>query len=222
DVNGYTATDLNHMMKFQRLAELHQQKGSSECITDAVDGGAAVACDFEINPGLHDARDAPGYARPALERGIVSFAMRGYDPLALGFVGATDTHDGTMGNVGERAWPGAFGAIDNTPGRRLGWKPRALNPGGITGIWAEENTRDALWAALERRETFATSGPKIRVRFYEYAGLKNPCADPRFPARIVKRGGVPMGGTMTYRGTAPSFLVYALQDETPLASVDIV
>jgi len=152
----------------------------------------------------------------------VSAATGGYDPLKFGFVGATDTHDGTMGNVGESGWPGTFGAIDNTPARRLGFFPLGMNPGGITGIWAEENTRAALWAALERRETFATSGPAIRVRFYEYTGLPDPCADPRFPAQVVAAGGIPMGGTMAYAGEAPSFVVYALQDETPLASVDIV
>ncbi len=221
DVNGYTATDLNHMMKFQRLAEIHQQKGNSECSTDALDGGAAVACDFEMAP-LLDPADARGFARSGLEEGIASFAARGYDPQQFGFVGSTDTHDATMGNVGSRTWPGSLGAIDNTPVRRLQWSPLTVNPGGMTGIWAEENTRDALWAALERRETFATSGPKIRVRFYEYTGPENPCADPRFPLRIVKRGGVPMGGTMAYRGRAPSFVVYALQDETPLESVDLV
>ena len=221
DVNGYTATDLNHMIKFQRLAEIHQQKGNSECGTDAVDGGAAVACDFETVP-LHDPADARGFARSGLEQGIASFATRNYDPHQFGFVGASDTHNATMGNVGSRTWPGSLGAIDNTPARRLQWAPLGVNPGGITGIWAEENTRDALWAALQRRETFATSGPKIRVRFYEYARLNDPCADPRFPLRIVKRGGVPMGGTMAYRGTSPRFVVYALQDETPLDSVDIV
>ena len=221
NLNGYSATDLNRMMKFQRLAEIHQSKGNSECVTDPADTGAAVACDFETGrefaPG-----DAPGYARPGLEQGIARFAARGYDPLKFGFVGSTDTHDATMGNVGQQAWPGVFGAADNTPARRLQFGPLTMNPGGITGIWAEQNTRDALWAALERRETFATSGARIRVRFYEYTGLRDPCGDPRFPARIVKRGGVPMGGTMAYKGAPPSFVVYALQDQMPLASVDLV
>ena len=221
-VDGFTATDLNRMLKYQRLVEIHQHKANSECLTDTVDGGATIACDFEVNPELTQPVDAPGYVRAALEQGLSRFATRGYDPFPMGFVGATDNHDGTMGNVGESTWPGFIGSRDNTAVRRLTRNPFKTNPGGITGIWAEENTRDALWAALQRREAFATSGPKIRVRFYEYTGPSNPCADPRFPAQVVSAGGVPMGGTMRYTGTAPSFVVYALQDETPLASVDIV
>jgi hypothetical protein len=220
-LGGYGAPDLNRMMRFQRLAEIHQHKASSECITDTADTGAVTACDFEVNPEYAFPEDPPGYARPGLESGLARFASRGYDPLHFGFVGATDNHDGTMGNAAEATWPGFIGSMDNTPLRRLTRNPFKTNPGGITGIWAEENTRDALWAALERRETFATSGPKIRVRFYEYTG-GDPCADPGFPADVVSRGGVPMGGTMTYAGSAPSFVVYALQDATPLAAVDVV
>ncbi|HLY38085.1 MAG TPA: DUF3604 domain-containing protein, partial [Candidatus Binatia bacterium] len=221
-IDGFTATDLNRMLKYQRLVEIHQHKANSECLTDTVDGGATVACDFEVNPALTQPVDAPGYARAAMKDGLSRFVTRGYDPFAFGFVGATDNHDGTMGNVGEATWPGFIGAQDNTAVRRLTRNPFKTNPGGITGIWAEENTREALWAALRRRETFATSGPKIRVRFYEYTGSGNPCADPRFPAQVVNDGGVPMGGTMRYAGAAPRFVVYALQDQTPLASVDIV
>jgi hypothetical protein len=220
-IDGYNAPDLNRMMKFQRLAEIHQHKANSECLTDTADTGEVTACDFEVNPTFAFPGDPPGYARPGLESGLTRFAARGYDPLHFGFVGATDNHDGTMGNVGEATWPGFIGSMDNTPLRRLTRNPFKVNPGGITGIWAEENTREALWAALVRRETFATSGPKIRVRFYEYTG-GNPCADPGFPADVVSRGGVPMGGTMAYAGSAPSFVVYALQDETPLAAVDVV
>ena len=220
-LNGYTAPDLNRMMKFQRLAEIHQHKASSECLTDTADTGAVSACDFEVNPDYAFPGDNVGYARPGLESGITRFATRGYDPLHFGFVGDTDNHDGTMGNVGEQTWPGFIGSQDNTPLRRLTRNPLKVNPGGITGVWAEENTRDAIWAALVRRETFATSGPKLRVRFYEYTGA-DPCADPGFPADVVGRGGVPMGGTMTYAGSPPSFVVYALQDETPLAAVDLV
>jgi hypothetical protein len=220
-LGGYTAPDLNRMMKFQRLAEIHQHKASSECLTDTADTGAVTACDFEVNPVYATPGDTPGYARPALESGLARFASRGYDPLHFGFVGATDNHDGTMGNVAEASWPGFIGSMDNTPLRRLTRNPFKTNPGGITGIWAEENTRDALWAALQRRETFATSGPKIRVRFYEYTG-GDPCADPGFPAGVVSGGGIPMGGTMSYAGSSPSFVVYALQDATPLAAVDLV
>src|SRR5262249_54152336 len=96
------------------------------------------------------------------------------------------------------------------------------NPGGVTGVWAEENTRESIWAALKRRETFATSGPRIALRFYAYNDLADPCADGSFPAQLISAGAIPMGGTLAQQQTAPSFLVYAMKDETDLAAVDIV
>ncbi len=222
-IAGYTATDLNRLRKYQRLAEIHQHKASSECLTDTADGGAVSVCAFEVNPTLDQPADAPGYARPALEAGLVRFAERGYDPLTFGFVAATDNHNGTMGRVGESSFTGHVGTRDNQPIPRLtGSRLRLFNPGGLAGAWAEENTRDALWGAYKRRETFATSGPRIKVRFYEATGLANPCADPDFPKQVVEGGGVPMGGLTRDKGAAPTFVVYALQDQTPLAAVDIV
>ncbi|MGH7893355.1 MAG: DUF3604 domain-containing protein, partial [Candidatus Binatia bacterium] len=211
----------NRMMKLQRLVEVHQHKANSECLTDTADTGAVTACDFEVHPGLVAPTNAPGYARPGLEEGITRFAASGYDPLKFGFLGATDNHDATPGNVGESTFSGNLGSRDNTPEQRL--KTFSMyNPGGITGVWAEENTREAIWAALRRRETFATSGPRLTIRFYAYTGLADPCADPDFPRQVVGAGGVPMGGTIEHAAPDPSFVIYALQDQVPLASVDIV
>ena len=223
DFAGYTPTDLDLMMQFQKLVEIHQHKGNSECLTDSADSGAVTACDFEVDPADARPQDQPGYVRPGLESGITTFAASGFNPLQMGFVGATDNHDGTPGNVGESTWPGFVGAIDNRPALRLRGETRnRRNPGGVTGVWAEENTRESIWAALQRRETFATSGPRIAVRFYAYADLPAPCSDPSFPAQVVDAGAVPMGGTLPDEGSAPSFVVYAMQDQQKLAAVDIV
>ncbi|MFN8544558.1 MAG: DUF3604 domain-containing protein [Candidatus Binatia bacterium] len=221
DFAGYAPEDVARMARYQRLAEIHQHKGNSECLTDTADDGAVTTCDFELETGDTDAASAPGYVRPALERGLAQFAGEKLDPLQLGFVGATDTHDATPGNVGETSWPGHSGLNDNTPARRL-TRIGGQNPGGLTGVWAEENTREAIWAALMRREVFATSGPRIRVRFYAFTGPMDPCTDPDFPAQLVAAGGVPMGGTLVEPGSIPRFVVYALPDAAPLAAVDLV
>jgi hypothetical protein len=223
NVTGYTSTQFDLMMHYQKLVEIHQHKGNSECLTDTADTGAVTACDFEVDPADTAPTDLPGYVRPGLEAGITTLAASGFNPLQMGFVGATDNHDGTPGNVGESTWPGFVGANDNTPEQRLQNETKnKRNPGGITGVWAEENTRESIWAALQRRETFATSGPRIAVRFFAYSGLANPCGDPSFPAQLVAAGAVPMGGTMTHRTNAPRFVVFAMQDQAPLAAVDIV
>src|SRR5262249_31411145 len=149
------------------------------------------------------------------------FAKQGTNPLKLGFVGATDTHNATAGNVDERNWPGNSGVKDNTPALRLN-DVAGQNPGGLTGGGAEENTRESIGAGRYRREVFATSGPRIKVRFYAYTGTLEPCHDAEFPASLVSRGAVPMGGILPPQSTEASLVVYALQDETPLAEVDIV
>lgn len=221
DTTGFDAVDFDRMARYQRLAELHQHKGNSECLTDTSDSGEVRNCTFEIETGDDGPESVPAYLRPAVERGLEFWSETRTNPLMLGFVGATDTHNATGGNVGETAWPGNSGINDNTTELRL-TGIGGQNPGGITGIWAEENTRPALWAALMRRETFATSGPRIRVRFYAFRGTADPCADPDFPNQVLAAGGVPMGGTIGEGDGPPRFVVYALPDATPLQAVDLV
>ena len=112
-------------------------------------------------------------------------------------------------------WQGHVGSIDDTPaGRLAAWYH---NPGGITGAWAEQNTRDAIFAALQRRETFATSGPRIVVRFYEVGNTNDYCGvdggGGGFPGNVIAAGGVPMGGTMAAGSAAANFVVSALKDD---------
>jgi Protein of unknown function (DUF3604) len=142
----------------------------------------------------------------------------GVNPFKLGFVGGTDDHNGLPSEVAENNWNGGHGEEDGSVQARRtggvgGWaKGKDLNPGAITGAWATENTRAAIWDAMEHRETFATSGPRIKVRFFGGAGLP---ADTKDPVAMVKTGyskGVPMGGTLTALATAPTFTAYAMKD----------
>src|SRR4029450_1876272 len=87
------------------------------------------------------------------------------NPFRLGFVGGTDTHDGNAGDVAEAGWVGAQGRNDGSPAAWISGNLRT-NPGGLTVVWAEENSRDAVFSAFRRRETYATSGTRPIVRFF--------------------------------------------------------
>ena len=168
----------------------------------------------------------PGYIRNGLARGL-EISVYEDNPLEMGFVGSTDTHNATPGRTSEEQWPGHVGNSDDTTALRLTDVPR-FNPGGMTGVWAPQNTRDEIFAALERRETFATTGPRMIVRFYSMDGITSDeeaaayCADPLFPANLVADGATPMGSRGEASGSAPYLFVSALKDDVDLSDVDIV
>jgi len=221
---------IQQMNRFQRLTEIHQHKGNSECYV----GDAATddpTCDFEHVPDAGGGSDFPqNFVRHALGEGISTYAaMRDAgqpptNPMQMGIEGATDDHNGIPGYVAQDTWQGHVGYTDDTAAGRL--KAWYHNPGGLTGVWAEQNTRDRIFAALQRRETFATSGPRIAVRFYEVWSAADYCgADAgggAFPGNVINAGGVPMGGTFVAGSGSPSFVVAALQDTAALAEVDII
>ena len=151
-------------------------------------------------------------------QGLAYEQKLGADPFKLGFVGGTDDHNGLPSEVAENNWNGGHGPEDGSVKARRegevgGWaKGKDLNPGAITGVWAVENTRAAIWDSMASRETFATSGPRIKVRFF--GGVDLP-ADTKDPVALVRTGyekGVPMGGTMSGLTKAPTFTAYAMKD----------
>lgn len=208
---------LQQMNRYQRLVEIYQNKGNSECYPGS--GSTDPACAFEQFQPDEPAR---AFVRSGLERGLKTFASYGVNALQLGIIAATDDHNGLPGYVKEDTWQGHAGAMDDTPLKRLRIPTRS--PGGITGVWAPQNTREDIYAALYRRETFGTSGPRIAVRFYQVWGASNYCTGA-FPGNALAAGAVPMGGTMSSppsTGAAPQFVVSALEDTEALAEVDII
>lgn len=188
------------------LVEITQHKGASECRLGA--GSEDELCDFELLPYdsfmgrfLPFARQTPAainFTRTALGAGLAHAARLGVNPFAFGVIGSTDTHLGTPGLTRE-AWLGGHGGAGIPLGEAI---PDALldpieyNPGGLAVVWAEENSRHALFSALQRREAYATSGPRITLRFFAGFGLDPAlCADPDFVAKAYA-GGVPMGGDL--------------------------
>jgi hypothetical protein len=224
-VDPADAAEALRRQTLEPLVEIHQIKGNSECRFDRIAGvGIGTTdelCTFEQDRFPHQGPDAmPGIhqyprrnlVRPTLEDGLALEETLGANPFRFGFVGSTDTHSATAGDTDETDWGGAQGNTDGSPALQIGENMRT-NPGGLTVAWAEENSRDALFAALRRRETYATSGTRPVVRFFagELAGVA--CGSPDFVARAYVTG-TPMGGEIgTPRGgDGLRFAVWALKD----------
>lgn len=161
------------------------------------------------------------YARQALKDGLALEDTKGFNPFKFGFGAAADSHN-TAVPYRQGNYFGGHTFSDGTPEARMAgtivagmFDARTESTAGLTGVWAEENTREALFAAMQRKETFAVSGPQIQVRFFGGWGY---AADLQGAADWVKAGyaqGVPMGGDLPpAAGKAPSFVVWAAKDPT--------
>jgi hypothetical protein len=208
------------------LVELHQLKGNSECRYDRIAARGVQTedelCAFEQLRDAHQGPDAEplpveqyparNLVRNALKDGLRFEESLGVNPFQLGFVGSTDTHNATGGNTDEAVWEGGEGNGDASPRRQIDDNMRN-NPGGLAVVWAEENSRDAIFAALARRETYATSGTRPVVRFFggDLDGVD--CDDPGF-LDAAYASGTTMGGEIgPVRGDrSPRFAVFAAKD----------
>lgn len=205
------------------VAEITQQKGTSE--THPALAPNDEFANFELFTELLLSGGTPGkvsgsYFREAWGNGVRLQAEQGFNPFQFGVVGATDNHSGTSA-VEEGNYTGSRGPdSDGTPTLRQptelwGGLPRqSFSASGLTAVWAEENTRSSLFAALRRRETYATTGPHLRVRLF--AGWDLPADLHRRPDReaVGYRIGVPMGSVLEGpdRGRAPVIAVWAVKD----------
>lgn len=165
------------------------------------------------------------YARPALKLGLSQQAKLGINPFKFGMAGGTDSHTSLATADDNNFWGKlasnephnlrisqpwhpllkGFGALSN------GW---SMTASGYTAIWAKENTRESLFAAMKRKEVYATTGPRMRVRFF---GGWNYKQDDAYRPDLVRTGylkGVPMGGDLTHspKNSAPAFLIRAVKD----------
>jgi hypothetical protein len=162
------------------------------------------------------------YARSALKNGVKMEAELGVNPYKFGLVGSTDAHT-ALPAVEEDNFFGKTSSSEPSADRAthpfvktdkaviMGWEQTAS---GYAAVWAAENTREAIFDAMKRRETYATTGPRMIVRFFGGWDFEPGDANNRLPARIGYTKGVPMGGDLSAAptGKAPSFLVAALKD----------
>lgn len=220
----------NRRARWEPLVEVTQIKGNSEAhpflSPNDEYAGFGVSGWEQGNLTLQTAKTeemlAGDYAREALKRGLLVQQQTGTNPFKFGMIGSTDSHTG-LATGDENNFFGKNVQMEPGPERAMkiykqaeagaiyGWQYLA---GGYAAVWAQENTRAALFDAMHRREVYATTGPRIRLRFfggYEYSPQMSSLAD------IAPEGyrlGVPMGGDLppSKVGQAPAFLLSALKD----------
>jgi hypothetical protein len=214
----------------ERLSEMKQIKGQSET-TPLLSPNDEFA-NFEVLNYLlgFPAGRAPhisgSYIREAYEHGLAMEATRGYNPYKFGLMGGSDSHNSGTPYRQDNFYGGhAFndGELKQRMSGHIfaGMDTRLENPAGLSGVWAEENTREAIFDAMKRKETFATSGPRIQVRFFgsweKFEELK-PAGSWAKDKTWVKQSyakGVPMGSDLPEKKSgAPSFVVWAVKDPT--------
>jgi len=247
------AEEAKKWQRFQPLVEIHQIKGTSECRFDPRFGEGVDTsdedCAFELlgstslaaaaGAGSGEAEapadtDPRTMVRNVLKAGLdIQDKYNGINPFKVGFVGATDNHNGTMSWTPENeTYFGHEGIEDYQPTRRI--NSTQNNSGGLGVVWAEQNRRDSIFAALKRKETYATSGTRPIVRFF--GGWNFDETPDICQGNFVKAGyrnGVPMGGDLPRRPSSqsPDFIVSAIADDfvgdgrpqaTPLQKVQII
>ena len=228
DGNAMTADYAKERVRWEPLMEVTQFKGDSE--THPYVSPDDEFADYEswdrfagFSTDPHEDRMfAAEYARPALRSGLALFSELGVNPFKFGLIGSTDSHTGIASGDEDNFW-GKFTWHEASANRALErfvnipditqmeWEMAAS---GYAAVWAQANTRESLYAALKRKETYATTGPRMTVRLF--GGWDFTEADLNRPnwVEIGYGKGVPMGGDLAARGenSAPTFLVSALKD----------
>ena len=213
--------------RIEPLLEVMQHKGDSECWYGP--GVEDELCAFEKLPFDNFAGSfyrklaklptpMTGFARRVLLAGLQYEDEIGVNPWRLGLIAATDTHLGVPGAVSEEDYMGHGGAGKPATASSEPRLPDTLeyNPGGLAGVWAEENSRDSLFNAMRRREVFGTSGPRISLRFFGGWNYSQSLCNSSNVARRAYAGGTPMGGTMdpkpAWNRGGPEFVALAVRD----------
>ncbi len=250
-LDPFNKIDAQRRAKFEPLVEIYQDKGSSECRWDPrYKRGVETRdefCNFEIldDSTLAGASGVGGsgggddstpedfnpraYVRNVWKAGLEIAEREGFDganPFKMGVVAASDSHTGVMGfHPEDDSWPGHLGIDDAWPMSR----PSTIqnSTGGHSVVWAEENSRDSIFAALRRKETYGTSGTRLTVRFFGGWKFKDNMCETNFVPKGYKKG-VPMGGDLPPKPNwvqAPKFIVAAWMDDyinTPLEQIHII
>ena len=238
-INGsdFDRTYSSSRQKWEPLYEVTQVKGDAEAHPYL--SPADEYADFEtwdqgnlrMTPKKPDMLSGE-YARAALKNGLGIEAKTGVNPFKFGLIGATDTHN-SLSTADDENFYGKF--VDSLPGAErtqtsLGdrlWDNWRLSASGYTAVWAEENTREAIFDALKRKEAYASTGPRILLRFFGgWDYKKSDLKKPNFFAAEAYAKGVPMGGDLTQNQnkTKPVFVFKVAKDPrgNPIDKLQIV
>ena len=271
DISGFSLETQRayraHRNAYDRLAEIVQHKGASECINGATDilGDIDELCDVEqlrqygartmkaettkialsigysnSEPCSDDDLDkkdniykgfclsSNDYVRGAMLEGMKVEQTGQANPFEFGFIGSTDTHISAAGAVEEDGWEGHIAYEVDLEGRlgdaSLGRHNRLVsNPGGLAGVYAVENSRDAIFHSMKRREAFATSGPRIEPRFFAGQFEETICGQENW-LELAYAQGTPMGSKLPAQEEPFQLLVQASSDpmSLPLSEIQIV
>lgn len=212
--------------RYEPITEIMQIKGSSE--THPILSSEDDFANFELlGESLFTQSSLPStmkgsYMRDALRTGMEMSHSEGFNPFKYGVIGASDSHNASSPSD-ESNYSGKLPLLDGSAGLRTGEAlllPDGINPvtrwgsGGLAGVWAEANTRESLFDALQRKETFATSGPRIKVRFFGGWGFNKDLLNQQDFVSQAYAKGVPMGGELSSAaaGAIPSFIIMAAKD----------
>ena len=229
----------NQRMRNEPLIEITQVKGTSD--THPALSPNDEWADFEIMPFMVATQLASqpegSYVREAYLNGIALQEKQGFNPYKFGVIGSSDTHNATYAGDEDDYWSKV--GLRDSDGVKRGSVPleeprdggelyadtyyNTWSASGLAGVWAEENTREAIFDAFRRKETFGTSGPRIKARFF--AGYDLPqVSDPELTSKAYS-GGVAMGSDLLADGNrAPSFIAWVARDpnSAPLQRVQII
>jgi hypothetical protein len=243
---GYAA----QRMRNEPLVEITQVKGTSE--THPALSPNDEWANFEIYEYLLASQQKGdrqfSFVRKAYKDGLLMQENEGFNPFRFGLIGSSDTHVSGGGYAENNYWS-KIGIIDGTatergsvpPGGQKSWAGVTLtenarnwfsrwSASGLAGVWAEENTREAIFDAMRRKETFATSGTRIKMRFFAGFGWDDSLlADPQLVSKAYQSG-VPMGGDLIDKteadeaDMAPAFIAWAIRDPNaaPLQRLQVI
>lgn len=229
DGSSVTAEYVEARAKWEPLYEITQIKGDGEAhpLLSTNDEFADYynwdVGNLDLSAAKTEDMLAGEYAREGLKRGLALEAEFGTNPYKFGISGGTDSHTGLV-----------TAEEENFFGKHTGYEPSAerlqhpfmktehgelyawqMLAAGLTAVWAEENTRESIFDAMERKEVYATTGPRIRVRFFGGWDFDEADLKTRIPATVGYAKGVPMGADLSApadESAAPTFMLAALRD----------
>ena len=226
-------------MRNEPLVEISQIKGTSETHPEL--SPADQWANFEIEPRIVSSpkisKVKGSYVRDAYLEGLKLSYEKGFDPFRFGVVGSSDSHNGSSGGT-EDDYFLKVGMLDakaedrgslpekvDSDGQRYYSSTGLVHFGasGLAGVWAEKNTREAIYNSMRQKETFGTSGTRIKLRFF--AGYKLPKLRRTDFISAAYKAGVPMGGQLDQiQNEIPEFIVWATRDpkSAPLERVQII